>query len=113
MGPLEVVLLAFWILSWGVIALIYGHAVILSFFGIKRWTPNPDLPPRKRLAAVIPAHNEGTVLGALLRVPEHQSYPRQLFDIYVIADSCKDGPADVACQTTNPSVIVRTGEDRG
>jgi len=113
MGPLEVVLLAFWILSWGVIALIYGHAVILSFFGIKRWTPNPDLPPRKRLAVVIPAHNEAKVLGALLRDLENQSYPRELFDIYVVADNCKDGTADVARQTTNTTVIVRTGEDRG
>lgn len=113
MGPLEAVLLAFWIFSWAIIALIYGHAVLLSFFGIRKWTPVEGRPPGKRLAVVIPAHNEEKVLAPLLEDLQNQTYPQEFFDVYVVADNCTDGTVDVAHRASNTTVLVRRGENRG
>ena len=46
--------------------------------------------------AIIPAHNEEAVVGNLVESLKKQNYPKELLDIYVIADNCTDGTAKVA-----------------
>ena len=55
-----------------------------------------DAPKTKRYAAIIAARNEENVLPALLQSLKGQTYPADLIDIYVIADNCTDGTAQVA-----------------
>lgn len=45
---------------------------------------------------MIPAHNEEMVLGDLLENLKILKYPKELYDIYVIADNCTDSTAEVA-----------------
>ena len=46
--------------------------------------------------AIIPAHNEETVVRNLIESLKNQTYDKNLYDIYVIADNCTDNTAKVA-----------------
>jgi cellulose synthase/poly-beta-1,6-N-acetylglucosamine synthase-like glycosyltransferase len=48
------------------------------------------------MAILIPAHNEITVLGTLLESLAALEYPKDHFDVYVVADNCTDTTADLA-----------------
>ena len=49
-----------------------------------------------RFGVVIAARNERVVLPNLIRSIQEQSYPRELVDIFVVADNCTDDTAQVA-----------------
>ncbi|MBO5349812.1 MAG: glycosyltransferase family 2 protein [Clostridia bacterium] len=49
-----------------------------------------------RFMAIIPAHNEEAVVGNLVESLNKLKYPKELYDIYVIADNCTDKTAEVA-----------------
>ena len=49
-----------------------------------------------KFMAIIPAHNEETVVGNLIESLKNQNYNKELYDIYVIADNCTDNTARVA-----------------
>ncbi|MGZ3642757.1 MAG: glycosyltransferase family 2 protein, partial [Ktedonobacteraceae bacterium] len=48
------------------------------------------------IAILIPAHNEIAVLGKLLESLADLEYPKDHFDIYVVADNCTDTTAELA-----------------
>lgn len=52
-----------------------------------------------KFMAIIPAHNEEAVVGDLVKSLKEQDYPKDLLDIYVIADNCTDKTAEVAKNT--------------
>ena len=49
-----------------------------------------------KFMAIIPAHNEEAVVANLVNSLKAQDYPKELLDIYVIADNCTDNTAEVA-----------------
>ena len=49
-----------------------------------------------RYAVLIAARNESAVIGQLIDSILAQDYPRELVDIYVVADNCTDDTAAVA-----------------
>lgn len=49
-----------------------------------------------RFAVVISARNESAVIGGLLQSIQNQNYPRDLLDVYVVADNCTDQTAQIA-----------------
>ena len=51
---------------------------------------------QNRFMAIIPAHNEEAVVANLIESLKKQNYPKDLYDIYVIADNCTDNTAKVA-----------------
>ena len=51
-----------------------------------------------KFMAIIPAHNEEAVVADLIESLKKQDYPKELYDIYVIADNCTDKTAEVAKQ---------------
>ncbi|MBI4276989.1 MAG: glycosyltransferase family 2 protein [Armatimonadetes bacterium] len=74
------------------------YALLLGAAGI--WTQRPprDAPPSHRFAILVPAHNEASVIGDLVRNLRCTDYPRDMFDIFVIADNCTDDTARVAVE---------------
>jgi len=72
------------------------------FFGVsiygwrKKKDKSGEVSPCKRFAAVIAAHNEELVIAHIIDSLLEQNYPRELFDIFVIADNCTDATAAVA-----------------
>ena len=51
---------------------------------------------KHKFMAIIPAHNEEMVVGSLIESLKNQTYDKDLYDIYVIADNCTDNTARVA-----------------
>ncbi len=51
---------------------------------------------RRRFAVLVPAHNEETVIGRTLASLAALDYPRDQFDVWVVADNCDDGTGVVA-----------------
>ena len=47
---------------------------------------------------LIAARNEETVIGNLLDSINKQDYPKELIDIFVVADNCTDDTAKIACK---------------
>jgi 1,2-diacylglycerol 3-beta-glucosyltransferase len=92
----------------GCIAAAFGSYLILlalaSFFysqSIEGFTP------RSRLVVHVPAHNEETLVARTVRSLLAQSYPRELFQVAVIADNCTDRTAAVAAAAEADIVMVR------
>lgn len=87
----------------------------ISIFGwIKRKrTDAGKYPPSKLFALVIAAHNEESVICHVIDSLLKQSYPRHLFDIFVIADNCTDRTAEIA-ESCGAIVFKRfNNEERG
>ncbi len=57
----------------------------------------PHQSPRSkvlhRYAFIVSARNEENVIGALIDSLYQQDYPRELMDVYVVADNCTDHTA--------------------
>jgi len=51
---------------------------------------------KKKFAIFIPARNESDVIEQTIKSVQGQNYPKDLFDIYVIADNCTDNTAEIA-----------------
>lgn len=68
----------------------------LAFFGMKRKNEKKNYTPTKKFAMIVAAHNEEVVIGKLIESMLNQNYPRELFDIFVIADNCTDNTAKIA-----------------
>lgn len=51
---------------------------------------------KSRFAVVIPAHNEENVIAESLRSIIDCNYPKDLFNVFVIADNCTDSTAELA-----------------
>lgn len=79
-----------------VIYVLTMYYLILSFFGIIRFKPKGKVEPKKSFALVVAAHNEETVIADIIESFEHVDYPRELFDIFVIADNCSDKTATIS-----------------
>jgi cellulose synthase/poly-beta-1,6-N-acetylglucosamine synthase-like glycosyltransferase len=67
----------------------------LVAFVAPRRVPAPG-PAQRRFAVLIPAHDEELVILRLLRSLDALDYPRDRFDVCVVADNCTDGTADIA-----------------
>ena len=65
----------------------------VSFFPKKEekfWTP------KHRFAILTAAHNEEQVIGQLVQNLTLLDYPKELYDIYVVADNCTDKTSEIA-----------------
>ena len=58
--------------------------------------PAKSYRPTKKFAMIAAAHNEETVIGELVDSLAKMNYPRELYDIFVIADNCTDRTAEIA-----------------
>ena len=80
--------------------------VLLAFVKKKTW---PKSDKKCRIAFVIPAHNEEDVIyDTVKNVVEGQDYPRELFNVFVVAHNCTDGTAELARKA---GAIVLTLDD--
>ena len=72
------------------------------FFGISifGWVilkeSNEKSLPQKKFALLIAAHNEELVIAHIIDSLKIQNYPKNLYDIFVIADNCSDRTAVIA-----------------
>lgn len=69
---------------------------VLAIFGLRRKVEKKSYNSEKRFAMLVAAHNEEVVIGNLVESLKKQKYPKEMFDIFVIADNCTDNTAKIA-----------------
>ncbi len=73
------------------------HFVISMFGWIKRKEKSSDdYKPVKKFAMIVAAHNEEQVIGSIVRNLNSVDYPKDMYDVFVIADNCSDNTAKIA-----------------
>lgn len=98
-------------LVW-IITIFWLYQIIVSCASLIKLKEKPLLTNKKhKFMAIIPAHNESAVIKALLESLKKQDYPKELFDIYVIADNCTDNTAEIA-REEGAIVYERFDEER-
>ena len=83
-------------LVW-LLTIFWGYQLIISICSLVKLKDKPILETKiNKFMAIIPAHNEETVIEALIESLNNQDYPKDKYDIYVIADNCTDKTAEIA-----------------
>ncbi|RCX09976.1 cellulose synthase/poly-beta-1,6-N-acetylglucosamine synthase-like glycosyltransferase [Anaerobacterium chartisolvens] len=79
---------------------VFLYYFIISVFGwFKRKEASASMfPPKNKFAVIVAAHNEEIVIGSIVKNLKQLNYPRDMYDILVIADNCSDKTAKVARQ---------------
>ncbi len=79
------------------ITIFWLYQIMVSLCSLVKIKDKPlKINKDHRFMAIIPAHNEETVVGNLVESLKKQNYNKELYDIYVIADNCTDNTAQVA-----------------
>jgi cellulose synthase/poly-beta-1,6-N-acetylglucosamine synthase-like glycosyltransferase len=88
-------------------ALMYSYQIFYTFVAFKakksRNLVKQNVHSHK-YAVIIAARNEELVIGQLIESIKNQKYPKDLIDIFVVADNCTDHTARVAAEA---GAIVR------
>lgn len=79
-----------------VLAFIGLYQLLLALFGYRAPKNQKQYDPQKTFAVLVAAHNEEQVIGALVDNLKNLKYPKELYDIFVIADNCTDQTAGIA-----------------
>lgn len=96
----------------GGVAAAFGLYLILLAFASFRYSQSIEgFSPRSRLVVLVPAHDEELLIARTVRSLLAQSYPRDLFQVAVIADNCTDSTAAVAAEAGADMVMVRDAPD--
>ena len=97
-------------LVW-VLTIFWVYQLIISIFSLLKLKDKPLIDDRQhKFLTIIPAHNEEAVVGNLIKSLNEQEYPKELYDVYVIADNCTDKTEKIA-KTMGANVFVRTEND--
>lgn len=91
-----------------IIFLFTMYYFVIGFCGMWRKKEKKILIPQKTFAVIVAAHNEEQVIGQLIDNLHNLEYPKELYDIYVIADNCTDNTpliaeqaGSIVCQRNN------------
>lgn len=71
---------------------------ILAVFGMWHKREKINIDPKHKFAVMVCAHNEEAVIGPLVENLKILDYPTELYDIFVVADNCKDSTARIAAE---------------
>ncbi|QAA33735.1 glycosyl transferase family 2 [Clostridium manihotivorum] len=77
-----------------VVFVLTMYYLVLSLFGIIRIKKKDNIKPQKTFALVVAAHNEETVIGDIIQSLSELNYPKEMYDVFVIADNCTDKTAE-------------------
>lgn len=72
------------------------YYLLLSFFGLIKLKNKKDIKPEKSFALLVAAHNEEAVIKDIIHSLQRLEYPKELYEIFVIADNCSDNTALIA-----------------
>ncbi|MEW5897783.1 MAG: glycosyltransferase family 2 protein, partial [Bacillota bacterium] len=94
-----------------VLSMITLYYIGISIFSLRRKREDYKDPPTKSFAIVIAAHNEEKVIGELLKSIWQLKYPKELYEVFVIADNCTDNTARIA-RSLNATVFERFNKNQ-
>lgn len=74
----------------------WAYWLFIGLFGFGNPKKQREHKPKKRFLIMVPAHNEEAVVGQLVDNLMKLDYPKDLYEVCVIADNCTDSTADIA-----------------
>ncbi|SHI44739.1 Glycosyltransferase, catalytic subunit of cellulose synthase and poly-beta-1,6-N-acetylglucosamine synthase [Clostridium cavendishii DSM 21758] len=78
------------------VLLLSMYYFILGICGIYRKKDKKVFDPKKSFAMIVAAHNEEVVIANMVDSLNKLDYPKEMYDIFVIADNCNDNTAKIA-----------------
>ena len=94
-----------------IITIFWLYQLLISICSLVKLKDKPLLVDKEhKFMAIIPAHNEENVVRNLIESLKKQNYPKELYDIYVIADNCTDDTARIA-ENAGAIVYIRNNDD--
>ena len=94
-----------------IITIFWLYQLLISICSLVKLKDKPLLTNKEhKFMAIIPAHNEESVIGNLIESLNKQDYPKELYDIYVIADNCTDRTSEIA-KNAGAIVCTRNSEE--
>lgn len=95
-----------------IITIYWLYQLVVSICSLVKLKDKPLLVDKNhKFMAILPAHNEEAVIGNLIESLKNQDYPKELLDIYVIADNCTDNTVKIA-KEAGAIVLERHEEDQ-
>ncbi len=88
-----------------------GLAIVAPF--CRHTHTRGDCPQSHSFAIVIPAHDEETTIAVALESCAALDYPKDKVSVYVVADNCSDGTAEVAVDYGAICLVRHDDERRG
>ncbi len=80
-----------------IITVFWLYQLLISICSFVKLKDKPMIVNKNhKFMAIIPAHNEESVIKNLVESLKKQDYPEELLDIYVIADNCTDRTSQIA-----------------
>ncbi len=73
-----------------IVYFISMYYLLISFFGIYKKKDTQTFDCVKNFALIVAAHNEESVIQDIIASLKRLDYPKELYDIFVIADNCTD-----------------------
>lgn len=110
----QILVVLFWICEGYIFYWVVLYIVGMIFHKQKY----PIIEDKLKFCVFVPCHNEGPVVAATVENYTHIEYNEDLFDIYFIADNCKDNTVAVLKEAIAKSgkknfhVLVRREKDR-
>jgi 1,2-diacylglycerol 3-beta-glucosyltransferase len=92
------------------------YVLFLAWVGSRTAPLGPSLvqvDPRSRFLVLVPAHNEEDGIQPTLKALAAMAYPRDLFDVIVVADNCSDNTASVVRETGTECWVRQDEQLRG
>jgi Glycosyltransferases, probably involved in cell wall biogenesis len=83
------------ILTYGVY-IISLYYLCISFFGLWKKKDDKEVKAKFSFALIVAAHNEEIVIDGIVESLKALDYPKELYDIFVVADNCTDKTAKKA-----------------
>lgn len=74
------------------------YYLVISLVGLYKKKKAKLCAPEKSFALIAAAHNEELVIKNLIDSLNNLDYPKELYDIFVIADNCTDNTAKIAAK---------------
>ena len=90
--------------------LLYSYQIFYAFIGVFKKSKCFEESLKHRYAVIISARNERLVIGQLVQSIKKQNYPKELIDVFVVADNCSDDTAKIA-RKAGAIVYERTNKD--
>ena len=75
---------------------LYSYQFVYVLIRMFKKMPKFNAKIQHKYAVMIAARNESNVIGELIKSIQAQDYPKELIDIYVVADNCTDDTAQIA-----------------
>ncbi len=95
-----------------VFGFMLGYQLILTLLAFRtKQVEDFTTTKKRRFAVVVPAYNEEKVISKTLYSLHGLIYPKNLYDLFVIADNCTDNTAKLA-QNLGATVLERTNPDQ-